>query len=131
MPLLLKSQTSSFWPSSVTVFASLCQTWSDTPETSFLVKWHIFRTYNILIAAPACPDLANNDQYFGVTKVFGDGVSHGSVVKIMCPLNYELIGPQTVECVGGEWKMSLPTCERKLTFVLLKLIKETLKLHFT
>ena len=65
------------------------------------------------ISAPSCPDLDEDDQYFGVNKVLGDGISHGSVVKIMCPRNYELIGPQTVECVGGQWQMSLPICERK------------------
>ena len=44
----------------------------------------------------------------------GDGITHGSLVKITCPQNYQLTGPQTVVCVEGEWKQSLPKCERKL-----------------
>ena len=48
-----------------------------------------------------------------VEVVLGDGVSHGSLVMVTCHEYYELIGPQTVECVAGKWKMSLPTCERE------------------
>ena len=36
--LLLKSEISSFWPSSVTVHAGLCQTWSELPKTGFLAS---------------------------------------------------------------------------------------------
>ena len=36
--LLLKCEISSFWPASVTVQVSLCQTWSETPKTSFLAS---------------------------------------------------------------------------------------------
>ena len=35
VPLLLKSEISSFLPSSVTVQAGLCCTWSETPRTVF------------------------------------------------------------------------------------------------
>ena len=37
IPLLLKSEISSFYPASVTVQADLCQIWSETPNTGFLV----------------------------------------------------------------------------------------------
>ena len=37
IPLLPKSEISSFYPSSVAVQAGLCQTWSETPKTGFLV----------------------------------------------------------------------------------------------
>ena len=36
--LLLKSEISSFYPAPVTVQVGLCQTWSETPKTSFLVS---------------------------------------------------------------------------------------------
>ena len=39
IPPLLKSQISSFYPSSVAAKAGLCQTWSETPKTGFLVPW--------------------------------------------------------------------------------------------
>ena len=35
IPLLFKSEISSFWPSSVGAQAGLCQTWSETPKTGF------------------------------------------------------------------------------------------------
>ena len=37
-PLPVKSEIASFHPSSATVQASLCQTWSETPKTSFLAS---------------------------------------------------------------------------------------------
>ena len=37
IPLLLKSKISSLKPSSVTVQPGLCQTWSETPKTGFLI----------------------------------------------------------------------------------------------
>ena len=37
IPLLTKSKISSFWPSYVLVQPDLCQTWSETPKTSFLM----------------------------------------------------------------------------------------------
>ena len=36
IPLFLKSEISSFYPSSVAAQAGLCQTWSETPKTGFL-----------------------------------------------------------------------------------------------
>ena len=36
MPLLLKSEISSFWPSSVAAQSDLCQTSSETLKTGFL-----------------------------------------------------------------------------------------------
>ena len=36
IPLLLKSEISSLYPSSVAVQPGLCLTWSETPKTSFL-----------------------------------------------------------------------------------------------
>ena len=38
IPLLFKSEISSFYPSSVAAQASLCRTWSETPKTGFLVS---------------------------------------------------------------------------------------------
>ena len=35
--LLSKYEISSLWPSSVTVQPGLCQTWSETPKTGFLI----------------------------------------------------------------------------------------------
>ena len=35
IPLLPKSEISSFYPSSVNVQPGLCQTWSETPKTGF------------------------------------------------------------------------------------------------
>ena len=37
IPLLPKSEISSFLPSSVAVQPGLCRTWSETPKTGFLV----------------------------------------------------------------------------------------------
>ena len=37
VPLLPKSEISSLWPSSVAVQPGLCQTWSETPKTGFLI----------------------------------------------------------------------------------------------
>ena len=37
IPLLSQSKISSPWPSSVTVQPGLCQTWSETPKTGFLI----------------------------------------------------------------------------------------------
>ena len=37
IPLLPKSEISSFYPSSVTVQPGLCRTWSETPKTGFLI----------------------------------------------------------------------------------------------
>ena len=45
IPLLPKSEISSLYPSSVAVQRSLCQTWSETPKTGFLVTRLIWRTY--------------------------------------------------------------------------------------
>ena len=67
-----------------------------------------------LFTAPVCEDLSTVYDANSVEVVLGDGVSHGSLVKVTCPEYYELIGPQTVECVAGKWKTSLPTCEREL-----------------
>ena len=36
IPLLPKSEISSYWPTSVTVQPVLCLTWSETPKTGFL-----------------------------------------------------------------------------------------------
>ena len=36
IPLLLKSEISSLYPSSVVVQPGLCRTWSETPKTGFL-----------------------------------------------------------------------------------------------
>ena len=36
IPLLLKSEISSFYPSSVAAQAALCRTWLETPKTGFL-----------------------------------------------------------------------------------------------
>ena len=41
IPLLLKSQISSFYPSSVAAQADLCRTWSETSKTGFLASWLI------------------------------------------------------------------------------------------
>ena len=38
IPLLLKSEISSFYLSSVAAQAGLCQTWSETPKTGFLTS---------------------------------------------------------------------------------------------
>ena len=38
IPLLLKSEISSFYPASVTVQVGLCKTWSETPKTGFLAS---------------------------------------------------------------------------------------------
>ena len=45
--LLLKSEISSFYPSSEAAQTGFCQTWWETPKTGFLVSWlksnkHIF-----------------------------------------------------------------------------------------
>ena len=37
--LLLKTGISMFYPASVNVQTGLCQTWSETPKTSFLAAW--------------------------------------------------------------------------------------------
>ena len=37
VPLLPKSEISSLYPSSVPVQTGLCQTWSETPKTGFLI----------------------------------------------------------------------------------------------
>ena len=37
IPLLPKYEISSLWPSSVTAQPGLCQTWSETPKTGFLI----------------------------------------------------------------------------------------------
>ena len=37
IPLLHKSEISSFYPYAVAVHPGLCRTWSETPETDFLV----------------------------------------------------------------------------------------------
>ena len=42
IPRLLKSEISTFYPSSETVQAGLCQTWSETPKTGFLMLWIIY-----------------------------------------------------------------------------------------
>ena len=42
IPLLSKSEISSFWPSSVAVQPGLCRTWSETPKTGFLTTRLIF-----------------------------------------------------------------------------------------
>ena len=39
IPLLVESEISSILPSSVTVQTDLCQTWSETLKTSFLMTW--------------------------------------------------------------------------------------------
>ena len=36
IPLLSKSEISSFWPSSVAAQPSLCKTWAEAPKTGFL-----------------------------------------------------------------------------------------------
>ena len=38
IPLPLKSEISSFWPSPVTVQAGLCQTWSEPQTVGFLMQ---------------------------------------------------------------------------------------------
>ena len=38
IPLLLKSEISSFYPFSVAAHAGLCRIWSETPKTDFLVS---------------------------------------------------------------------------------------------
>ena len=42
IPLLPKSEISSFYPSSDAAQPSLCQTWSETPKTSFLTTRLIY-----------------------------------------------------------------------------------------
>ena len=42
IPLLLKSEISSLQPSSVVVQPDLCRTWTETLETSFLMKQLIY-----------------------------------------------------------------------------------------
>ena len=44
IPLLLKSEISSFQPSSVAVQPGLCRTWSETPKTGFLTT-RLIRSY--------------------------------------------------------------------------------------
>ena len=41
IPRILKSKSSSFWPVSETVQASLCQTWSENKIVGFLMMWLI------------------------------------------------------------------------------------------
>ena len=50
IPLLLKSEISSFWLFSERVQAGLCRTWSETPKTGFLasrliLSW-LFQQFN-------------------------------------------------------------------------------------
>ena len=55
VPLLLKSEISSFLPSSVTVQAGLCCTWSETPKlrfsriTAHITVVSIISLYNIIM----------------------------------------------------------------------------------
>ena len=44
IPSLPKSEISSMKPSSVAVQPALCQTWSETPKTGFLMMWFIHGT---------------------------------------------------------------------------------------
>ena len=39
IPLPLKSEISSFYPSSVAAQAGLCRTWLGTPKIGFVVSW--------------------------------------------------------------------------------------------
>ena len=50
IPLLRKSEISSFYPSSVAAQAGLCGTWSETLKTGFLVSWFIYLSWLRLLA---------------------------------------------------------------------------------
>ena len=43
LPLLFKSEISSFQPTSVTVQPALCQTWSETPKIGFIASQLIYK----------------------------------------------------------------------------------------
>ena len=60
---LLKSEISNFWPSSVTVQASLCKTWSETQNTSFLTSWLIFTVETGFHDVYVCLGLGLTSQY--------------------------------------------------------------------
>ena len=78
-----------------------------------LIKSLILITVCNLHPAPACENLTALYVPENIDVLLKDGVMHGSVVKIKCPQNYQLIGSQTVECYEGTWKQYLPTCERE------------------
>ena len=52
IPLPLKSKISSFYPFSVFFKAGLCQTWSETPKTSFIVSQLSYKLPPILQVNP-------------------------------------------------------------------------------
>ena len=55
IPLLPKSEISSFQLSSVAVQTGLCRTWSETPKTGFLTTKLIFeRSYSSMVFSAVC-----------------------------------------------------------------------------
>ena len=60
IPLLSKSEISSFWPSSVAVQPDFCQTWSETPKTGFpttrLIYPHNKKLSRFYDFFPMCPN---------------------------------------------------------------------------
>ncbi|WAR05343.1 FBP1-like protein [Mya arenaria] len=64
-----------------------------------------------ICTATSCEDLSVVLPSATFTFVTGNGIQHGTVVRITCQTNFELIGPETVTCDQGTWRISVPTCE--------------------
>ena len=65
VPLLPKSEISCLWLSSVAVQPGLCQTWSETPKTGFLITrliilWNLFTVVKIQKLIPHQYEIKRN-----------------------------------------------------------------------
>ncbi|KAL4228532.1 CUB and sushi domain-containing protein 2 [Mactra antiquata] len=60
-----------------------------------------------MCVAEECSSLRSDDIH--VEALLGNGTEHGSVVRLTCDDNYEIIGAQTVGCSQGDWDFVVGT----------------------
>ncbi|KAL4229601.1 hypothetical protein ACF0H5_012639 [Mactra antiquata] len=60
--------------------------------------------------SPECSDLTEVIPNVDIDVIHGTGTFQDSVVRVNCPVYYELIGPRTLKCDKGEWQSKIPFC---------------------